>query len=242
MLGEEKLIVIGVTSFIEWERNIHGVSRNYTRKIIDAGAIPLIIPSIVGVEKVVGKLDAVLFSGGGDIAPRFYNEYSHPGIRVLEGERDELEIILAKKAFEMGKPILGICRGIQLINVAFGGNIFQDISKEVENPIKHDWYDADNRRFRSPPDYPTHRVTISRSSRLFQILEVDNLYVNSFHHQAVKKVAPGFRDVAWAGDNIVEAIEYDGDKFILGIQWHPEMMHDVYSRKIFKAFVEAARK
>ena len=236
------MIVIGITSFIEWEHNDHAVSMNYTKKLVEAGAVPLIIPSILGVEKVVNELDAVLFTGGGDISPRFYNEHSHIGIGVLDGERDELEIALAKAVFKIGKPILGICRGIQLINVAFGGDLIQDISKEVENPIEHDWYDAINKRFRSPPHYPTHRVIISKSSRLYQILGVESLYVNSFHHEAVRRVAPKFKDVAWAIDNVIEAIEYDDDKFILGIQWHPEMMYDIYSKKIFKAFVEAARK
>lgn len=210
----------------------------YFEAVRRAGGIPLIIPPIEEAEliRIAELADGLLLCGGGDIHPAFYGEEPVDDWLVrVELERDRLEIYLTRKFLELGKPILGICRGLQVLNVAAGGTLFQDISHQRPNSTRHSFMPP-----HYPPDYVAHSVSISPNSTLASILGCSFLGVNSRHHQAVKEVAPGFRAVAWAEDGLVEAIEREGESpFTLGVQWHPENFPNYPMAKIFEAFIES---
>lgn len=232
--------VIGITSSFNWSQGMYVLGEAYVESIERAGGMPVILPPAkeVNSERTVSMMDGVMLTGGIDIDPRIYGEQPMPKTGAVDPRRDYQEIQLAKKALEKRKPLLAICRGIQVLNVAAGGTLYQDVYTQVSNPIKHAWYVSGN--YESPPDYPAHTVKVKRDSRLFKMLGKEVLEVNSFHHQAVKKTGEGFRATAWAEDGVVEAIEYQGKEFIIGVQWHPERMINGEMLKIFQVFVDSA--
>ena len=152
--------------------------------------------------------------------------------------RDYFEITITKKAIEKEKPLLAICRGIQVLNVAAGGTLIQDIYTQIKDPIKHVWYSASGGD--APPNYPTHKIKIKKDSKLYELFKKETLRVNSFHHQAVKDVGDKLTPTAWAEDGIIEALEYVGKRFIMGIQWHPERMLESEMIKLFQALIKDA--
>lgn len=182
-------------------------------------------------------LDGLLLPGGADIDPRLYGEREvHPSVRVTP-ERDRLELGLARAALARGLPVLGICRGIQTLNVAAGGDLWQDLPSQYPGALVHKEPDEDRDRRRL-----LHPVTLSPDSLTGRLLDCRELPVNSIHHQAVRRVAPGFRVVATAPDGVVEAIESTEAPFVLGVQWHPEELwedHRTHAR-LFAAFCRAA--
>jgi microsomal dipeptidase-like Zn-dependent dipeptidase/gamma-glutamyl-gamma-aminobutyrate hydrolase PuuD len=190
----------------------------YVDAIVKAGGTPVLIPLITdetALEEIVSRVDGLLLSGGGDIYSPLFGEELHPSVESYDLERDKYEIALVKLAVERQMPVLGICRGTQLMNVAFGGNLIQDIPSQIpESTINHNQEEV--------REIATHSVRITPESRLHQIVHAEQIEVNSFHHQAVKTIAPGFEAVAWADDGVVEAIESTEGKVILGVQWHPE--------------------
>ena len=238
--------LIGLTclslSSSDWVQNAPGtyldvVFREYSRGVESAGGLPVLIPVFKDLEtncEVLERIDGLLLTGGRDICPRFFGEESMVGIGEMDYERDLLEIGLTREAEKLGIPILGICRGIQVISVAFGGTLYQDIYTQMPGCLDH------NQKATKATN--THTVRVARGYRLFKILESETVWVNSNHHQAVKDLPPGFVASATAGDGVIEAIEKPDDPFLLGIQWHAEgtWMHDEASRKIFAALVEAA--
>lgn len=196
----------------------------------------LIVPPLFS-DEIADSLDGLLLSGGDDVDPRFYGELPRD-VGPIEPMRDEAEIKLVREFRKRDKPVMGICRGAQVINVSMGGTLIQDIRTEVSGAIKHWW----SRRESEVPYWcPTHRVRVDKGSMLFNILEEEVIWVNSFHHQAVKKLGSGLKAVAWSDDGIIEAIEAE-EGFLLGVQWHPEGMEDRASRRIFRSFVEACKK
>jgi putative glutamine amidotransferase len=140
---------------------------------------------------------------------------------------------LAKK-----KPLLAICRGIQVLNVAAEGTLYQDLYTQMPHSIKHAWYVAGN--YEAPPDYPTHTVKVQSNSMIFRIFGKEVLEVNSFHHQAVKKTGRNFEATAWTEDGVIEAIEYQGKEFTIGVQWHPERMINGEMIRLFQALVDSS--
>ena len=240
--------LIGLTclslSSSDWVQNAPGtyldvVFREYSRGVESAGGLPVLIPVFKDLEtncEVLERIDGLLLTGGRDICPRFFGEEPIVGIRDMDYERDLIEIALTREAEKLGMPILGICRGIQVISVAFGGTLYQDIYTQMPGCLDH------NQKAIKATN--THTVRVVRESGLFRILDSDTVWVNSNHHQAVKDVPPGFVTSATAGDGIIEAIEKPDHPFLLGIQWHAEgtWMHDEASRRIFATFVEAARR
>jgi putative glutamine amidotransferase len=200
----------------------------------------VVVPSVrcdyLAVASRLGALlDGLLLTGGGDIHPRFFGEEISAGLDWVSEERDEMELALARVFLELDKPILGICRGCQVLNVAAGGSLFQDIESQVGS--------ARNHRLAGTADGDgLHEVSLSDGSRLEGMLGCLRLGVNSKHHQAVKMVAPGFEAVAWAEDGIVEAIESRSHRFALAVQWHPE---DLFPREdalaLFQGFVSSCR-
>ena len=232
--------VIGITSSFNWSQGMYALGEAYVESIEKAGGMPLILPSTkeADFEQTISMVDGVLLSGGVDLDPQIYGEQPMPKMGAVDPKRDYQEIQLAKMALEKKRPLLAICRGIQVLNVAAGGTLVQDIYTQVSNPIKHAWYVAGN--YEAPPGHPTHSINVEKDSRLFKIFGKQVLEVNSFHHQAVKKTGGDFKATAWTEDGVIEAIEYQGKEFIMGVQWHPERMINGEMIKIFQALVDTA--
>lgn len=226
--------LIGMACSIEQDEFSLGAT--YVRAIEQAGGVAVGIPALQDihqVERVLHRLDGLLIPGGADVDPHLYGEEILPENGSLEPDRDRLEIALARWALQHNMPILGICRGMQVLNVAAGGSLYQDIPSQTSSRLQH--------RQRAPRWYATHCIHVSAGTKLASIFASDVVRVNTFHHQAVHRLAPGFAVSARASDGIVEAIEAERHPFALGVQWHPEAMveHDTKQLAIFKAFVAA---
>lgn len=194
------------------------VRRTYTQSVLNAGGLPLLIPVIEeekALSEILNHLDALILTGGEDIHPSYYNEEPIEALGDVNGVRDIYDIFLIKLAAERNMPLFGICRGEQLINVAFGGSLYQDIpSQHPDTTINHNQSE--------PSNYPTHTITLLPGSTIASIAQVAELSTNSHHHQAVKQIAPGFKVTAQTSDGIPEAIEATNDCPIWGVQFHPE--------------------
>ena len=214
------------------------VNNDYIRAVEKAGGTPLILPLIFDSEAIkdqVEAVDGILLSGGYDVHPRFYGEEPLEKLGFILQERDKHEIELIKIAIELNKPILGICRGLQILNVALGGSLYQDLSYIEGCNIKH---------FQSSLKGATsHTVDLIKGTKLFDILG-EKIITNSIHHQAVKEAAPTLEITALSKDGIVEGLEYTGDNYIVAVQWHPEMIFENYPimLKLFECLVEEAGK
>lgn len=215
------------------------VNQDYVESVINAGGIPYIIPfntdTSVTMEQIK-NVDGLILSGGHDVYPLIYGEEPKQALGETFPERDYFDITLLKGAMELNKPILGICRGHQIINCGNGGSLHQDLSYNKDLYIKHSQATKWN--------IPTHTITVEKGSFLEDIYGNEGV-VNSFHHQIVNNVAPGFKVIATSKDGGVEAIEkIDENHFIVGIQWHPEMMtvSDEFSQKLFKKFISVVEK
>ena len=234
--------IIGVTAnYVPPETGEFGtisMGESYIQAVLRAGGLPVIIPvglSQEGMRAMFARLDGVLLTGGGDIEPQRFQGNPHPRVYGIDLRRDELEIRLVQMAADAGTPFLGICRGIQVINVALGGTLFTHIGDQFPNALRHDWYPN------IPRDYLAHQVTVDPGSHLAQILEGENFAVNSLHHQGLERVAPDLRVVAHAPDSLIEGVELDGHPFGIGVQWHPEWLQEHASQRLlFSALVKAA--
>jgi len=214
---------------------------NYTAALAASGATPVAIPLDLpedALRDIFERLDGLCLAGGVDVDPAFYGETPHPALGKVDAARDASELTLARWALEADLPVFGICRGIQLLNVAAGGTLYQDLPAQLPAAERHDYRLAE-----SPWARPVHRVRVAAGSRLSDVLCTDELPTNSFHHQAVKRPAKAFKAVAWAADGVVEGIEHPSLRFALAVQWHPEGMYltDPLARRLFDAFVAAAR-
>ncbi|MHB1652837.1 MAG: gamma-glutamyl-gamma-aminobutyrate hydrolase family protein [Desulfitobacteriaceae bacterium] len=209
----------------------------YVRSIRLAGGIPLLIPPVSGIEEgaeVLRRLDGLLLSGGGDISPIYLGELPVRGIKESFPQRDDSEITLVKQALDRDVPLLGICRGIQVMAVAAGGKIYQDIPSQYPSSLEHSQT--------APREYPWHEVELSESL-LYNIIKERKISVNSLHHQAVSALPQGFVTSAKAPDGVIEGIERPQAKFCLGVQWHPESMgQEIHSKALFASFVKACNK
>jgi putative glutamine amidotransferase len=216
---------------------VYQLGQAYVTAVQRAGGIPLVIP--VGIEgsalaTLLSRLDGVLLSGGGDIDPLLFNGAPHPKVYGISPERDAMEIALVKMALAMDKPLLAICRGIQVLNVALGGGLYTHIQDQVEHSLKHDWFP------KFPRDKLAHTVSLTCESQLDQIYGADEIRVNSLHHQGISRVGEGLTATAFAPDGLVEGLEVEGSSFALGVQWHPECLpDDPGSQQLFGAFIQA---
>ena len=231
-------VVIGITSFTKNISNqiFYTVVEPYVNAVKSQGALPFIIPANTDIESVktyANIIDGLLIPGGEDVSPLNYNMEPHPSVTLTLDTKDIFEIALIKEMKRLNKPVLGICRGMQIINVAFGGGLIQDIPSQTDSFICH----KQAMEIRSET---THTVNIEKSSKLYELLG-NKANVNSYHHQAVGDVAPGFTVSAKAPDGIIEAIESE-DKKILAVQWHPECLFERYNIfcNIFKYLIDLA--
>lgn len=232
--------LIGVTS----ERTVSafgspflGIGEAYTQAIIQAGASPILIPSGLpetALPDLLDRLDGLLLTGGGDVHPSFYRNEEHPLITGIDVVRDRLEIELACAAVEAKLPLLGICRGLQVINVALGGSLYADLDSQHPGSLPHSRFPE------KPRDYLAHPVEVSTGSCLAEMMGAGPGDVNSMHHQGIRDLAPGLQATALAPDGVIEAVELPGHPFALAVQWHPEcLLEREPARALFQAFVNA---
>lgn len=181
------------------------------------------------------RLDGLVFTGGGDIDPERFNGKPHPKIYGISPERDEMEFALLSKALDSRKPFLAICRGIQVLNIAFGGDLYTHIQDQLQPSLKHDWYPKFSR------DKLAHEVSLVSGSKLDEIFGAKQIRVNSLHHQGIARVGKGLKATAFAPDGLVEGLEVEGADFALGVQWHPECLpDDPGMQSLFKALITAS--
>ncbi|MEG0842991.1 MAG: gamma-glutamyl-gamma-aminobutyrate hydrolase family protein [Romboutsia sp.] len=194
------------------------VCNDYINTVINGGGVPFIVPVNTNEEVIRRQLeivDGIVISGGWDVNPLLYGEEPENELTFVYPEVDDFDLIAIKIALELEKPILGICRGLQVLNVALGGTMYQDLKYIEESHIKHS---------QSTKKYlGTHSIKIEEGCKLEVILGNDVL-VNSYHHQSIKKLGEGLKAIAYSKDGVIEAIEKEGTKFVVGVQWHPEMM------------------
>ena len=216
---------------------VNQVGQAYINSIQKVGGIPVLIPIGVDTDSpkaLAHRLDGLLLTGGGDLDPARFNGQPHPKVYGISPERDALELQLIETFLEGGKPLLAVCRGIQALNVAFGGTLHTHIADQVENALKHDWF----------PGYPreklAHTVSLKCGSVLHDLFGADDIPVNSLHHQGIARVGQGLEAIGFAPDGLVEALTVEGADFALGVQWHPECLpEDPGMQALFIAFVES---
>jgi len=218
------------------------VLQAYVNAIVQAGGAPVLIPSDLpefGWNELGKRLDGILFTGGGDIAVERFAGTPHPKVGGVDEARDAIELALARSAAESGTPFLGICRGLQVVNVALGGTLYTDILDQAPGALNHSYENPEVFKERTQLVHP---VDIQPNSLAAKILGEPSLQVNSLHHQGVKDLASSLRASAFAPDGIIEAVELPGHPFGVAVQWHPEWLTDqAETLRLFKAFVEAAR-
>lgn len=229
--------IIGLLCAHETERrDQYYVTNANIQAIVQAGGIPILIPyqPKEQILRILEGLDGLMIPGGDDVDPGRYGENPILECGDIDPLWDELDLWAAGFALERNLPILAICRGCQVLNVALGGSLIQDIPSQIKDPIKH--------AQKAPRWYATHDITVQSASLLGGIWQNDSKKVNSYHHQAIAKVGRGLRIVASAPDGVIEAIESTEHRFALGVQWHPELMTDYYpvARRIFEHFIQAA--
>lgn len=224
--------LIGITTSLDNGKMI--VDRNNSDAILRAGGIPVLVPYSASKEEIrnlASRLDGLLLTGGGDIDPTLFGEEPHPGLGSITPERDFLEVELVHAMMEADKPIFAICRGCQILNIAAGGDMYQDLYGQRDGLLQHSQ--------KAPRHHASHKLEVVAGTQLHGVVG-DALYkINSYHHQAVRRLAPGFILAGTATDGVIEAFESEKHRFILGVQWHPECMIDVdpISQKLFDLFV-----
>jgi putative glutamine amidotransferase len=226
----------------EPDRDAEGVLRTYIEALLGAGGLPVLIPLSVQSEDLRAlyeRLDGVLLPGGGDIDPAYFTETPSPHLGAVDLDRDRSEVAVAQFALNEGKPLLGVCRGMQVMNVAQGGSLYQDLPSEYPTRLERHAHPVSE----FPREHLAHLVQVEEDSHLARVLGNPILNVNSRHHQSVKHVGRDLVVVAKAPDGVIEGVEKPGHPFALGVQWHPENLQTMPEMKrLFEKFIEAASK
>jgi putative glutamine amidotransferase len=228
--------LIGITTYHRDERGYIQLPAQYAEAVRRAGAIPLLIqPGEPRMDELMTLLDALILSGGGDVDPSLYSDDEHTHVYWVSEERDRFEIDLVNRSLETDKPLLCICRGLQVLNVALGGSLIQHIPDTVTDAIPH----------RQPPRDPIpHSVELAEGSRLASIMGVEQVTTASWHHQAVERLAPGLAVAGRAPDGVIEAVELPDKPTVMAVQWHPELTAhaDPTQQRLFDELVQMAIK
>lgn len=224
---------IAVVPLWDEEKNSLWMLPNYLEGIRDSGGIPVILPLDVPAEdavQILERCNGLLMTGGQDVSPAMYGEEKKSTCGELCPARDTLEQALYHRALELDKAVLGICRGIQMINVLEGGTLYQDLPTEHPSPVEH--------HGKPPYDQVVHQVNLC--SQLEALLNIPRLGVNSYHHQGIKSLGKNLEKMAWSDDGVVEAVRRLDSRFVWAVQWHPEFSFrtDANSREIFRVFVD----
>lgn len=233
--GIEMKAIIGVSSSLK--EDVLSVSMNNIDAITRFGGIPFVLPNIAAEHAAIiaERIDGLLLTGGGDIDPTLFGEEPHKGLGSITPERDLFELAIIAEMLRLDKPILGICRGAQILNVAVDGDMYQDIYSQIDTELLQHGQQA-------PRWHASHFVHVREGSFLYKIVQMEQFKVNSFHHQANRSVPTGFEISAISSDGVVEAFESRQHKFVMGVQWHPECLlgkNDFASAAIFRTFIEA---
>ena len=228
--------IIGVLPLYNAENQTFWINPLYMGGVEQAGGIPMLLSLSADPqmwEHYLEVCDGFVFTGGQDIDPAIYGQEKLPECGYQAEPRDSQEVYMIRRLLELDKPALGICRGIQIMNAALGGTLYQDIFTQLSTGVVH--------RQDKPYDIPHHQVRLQEGTKIRKIIGHEVLSVNSMHHQAVWKPAPGFVVSATAPDGMIEAIEHPEKRFLVGVQWHPEHMWQDYdsARRLWKAFVSA---
>jgi putative glutamine amidotransferase len=219
------------------------MSQRYVRALTAAGALPWLIPLVADdpetLRGIYDAVDGVFLPGGTDIDPARYGEQRHPRCDNSDPARDAVELHLARWAMADGKPVLGVCRGLQLVNLAAGGTLYQDLADQMPGSIKHDYLPFSGHYAR---DFLAHDVRVAEQSRLAEVFGAGTLAVNSMHHQGIRTLGSGLAATAVAPDGLIEGVESLNGSFLVAVQWHPEALVDSspQTRRLFEEFVEAA--
>jgi putative glutamine amidotransferase len=217
-------------------------SRYYTA-VTHVGGVPWMVPLLdddeATLRAIYDHLDGVFLAGGVDVDPATYGDERHDLCGRTDAARDRVELLFAKWAMEEGKPVLGVCRGMQVINVAAGGTLWQDCADQVADSIKHDYFPGAG----WARDHLAHDVVLLEGTRLRRVFGAERVMVNSMHHQGIRRMGEGLVASAVSPDGLVEAVEGTGEAFLVGVQWHPEMLidNDAGTRRLFEEFIEASR-
>lgn len=228
---------IGITSDVRVEaRAIAFVFEPYVRRVEEAGGLPLAIPPLLdaaAIPELLETFDGLVIVGGEDLDPRLYGEEPLATHESLPAWRERFDLALGRALLDSDVPVLGICYGSQLLAVVSGGALWQHIPTQVGNAVAHAG---------KYPNLPMHPVDVAEGTRLRELLGAARVDVNSSHHQAPKRLGSGLRAAAVAPDGVLEAFEGTGDRFLVGVQWHPELTDDEAGRRLFAALVDAARR
>ena len=215
------------------------LNRAYVYAVEQAGGIPVILPVTADADvarRYLGMLDGLLLSGGVDVAPNRYGEEPHPALGTVDADRDLTEEALLCEALAQDMPVFAICRGIQMLNVALGGTLYQDLPAQRPTTLQHQ-----QSSLQLPRDAMCHSIEVERETKLSEIVGAGQMQTNSFHHQALNRIADGLIVTARTPDGIIEAVERPASRYLVGVQFHPEETapNDDKSRRLFKAFIDA---
>lgn len=235
--------IIGITPLIDYEKESYWMLPGYMNGIIEAGGAPIMLPLTEDanmIRQLLDHCDGLLIAGGQDVSPVLYGEKELPCCKETSPERDRMELILLDEALSRDMPVFGICRGLQFINAALGGTLYQDLPTQHPSDIGH--------VMGRPYDVAAHQVKVLKDTALWELLRKDgcsdafSIGVNSLHHQAIRDLAPQLEAMAVSEDGLTEAIRLTGKTYVQAVQWHPEFSYKVNedSRKLFKDFISAA--
>lgn len=231
--------IIGITCLVAWKDERQQQNETYIQAVLKAGGTPVLLPAVACPDIIMAHadfVDGLIVSGGPDMGPLYFGEQPVPELGPVNPVMDAYEHKLVSRIQELDKPLLGICRGEQVLNVVAGGTLHQDLKRAMPDVLKHNQ--------EQPRWFTSHSVRLVPDTRLARILQAEEIMVNSFHHQAVARVANGFLPSAYAPDGVIEAIESQNHRFVLGVQWHPEGMWNQANNydALFTAFVGACQK